>query len=208
MLMGRSPTQGAWMVWSFPPKFQETQSTCSGGVWGGTVWCAHYQWCLLSRWRCRLSWFLNQSWQRVTPVVATEGTSHPRKGLVPQGRAGVFNEGTWLQTGGAPSAPSAWTEPSTEQATGQTPAWDPWALGQWTEPLVIPQAQVRSLGHTLPWTWARLPHAQLPPTAVFIKREVFLEVTFVCLGQIIIVVPTLQKLIKNPTNVYFQGRAG
>ena len=32
MLMGRSPTQGAWMVRSFPLKFQETQSTCSGGV--------------------------------------------------------------------------------------------------------------------------------------------------------------------------------
>lgn len=30
----------------------------------------------------------------VTPVVATEGTSHPSKGPVPQGRAGVFNGGT------------------------------------------------------------------------------------------------------------------
>lgn len=30
----------------------------------------------------------------VTPVVATEGTSHPREGPVPQGRAGVFNEST------------------------------------------------------------------------------------------------------------------
>ena len=30
----------------------------------------------------------------MTPVVATEGTSHPSKGPVPQGRAGVFNGDT------------------------------------------------------------------------------------------------------------------
>ena len=64
--------------------------------------------------------------------------------------------------GGAASAPSAWTEASTERMAGQTPARDPQALGPWAEGLLVPQPQVRPL-----WNLNQSPSRAAPPCSCF-----------------------------------------